>query len=127
LFNTTIVDRYLPIRHAYRTTIDFGDLNMTQSRRKKHSLPLAGKLHHCCKMNCHRPLPLHHPTSFTNGLCERHFVSIDLPTNDNDDTNVANYLTNESKEKQIQQTEKQYEPLRGDTRLTREVFDGRQW
>ncbi|UJR28919.1 hypothetical protein I4U23_010137 [Adineta vaga] len=100
---------------------------MTQSCRKKHSLPLGSKLHHCCKVKCHRSLPLNHPTMYTNGLCERHFFLIDLPMNDNDDVNVDNYLTNESNKKQIQQTKKQYEPLQGDIRLTREVYDGCQW
>jgi hypothetical protein len=32
-----------------------------------------------------------------------------------------------SKENQIQSTKNHYEPLRGDTRITRQVFDGCQW
>ncbi|CAF1617011.1 unnamed protein product [Adineta ricciae] len=98
---------------------------MTQLRRKKHSLHKESKLHHCCKVICHRSLPLNHPAMYTNGLCERHFFLIDLPTID--DVNVDNYLTNESNEKQIEQTEKLDVPLCGDIRLTREVYDGRQW
>lgn len=100
---------------------------MTQSRRKKHSLHNESKLHHCCKVTCHRSLPLNHPAMYTNGLCERHFFLIDLPTNDNDNVNVDNYLTNESNEKQIEQTEKRDAPSCGDIRLIREVYDGRQW
>ncbi|CAF0712432.1 unnamed protein product [Adineta steineri] len=102
---------------------------MTQSRRKNLSAPKANKLHHCSKVKCHRSLPLNHPISYTNGLCERHFFLIDLPSiDDNNNDNINNsYLSNESKEKQIQQTKNQYEPLRGDTRIIREVFDGCQW
>ncbi len=95
---------------------------MTQTDRKNISSPVANKSHHCSKVNCQRLLTLKHPPSYTNGLCERHFFLIDLPSNIDD-----NCLNNMSKENQIQSTKNHYEPLRGDTRITRQVFDGCQW
>lgn len=95
---------------------------MIQTHCKNILLPVANKTHHCSKVNCQRLLTLKHPISYTNGLCERHFFLIDLPSNTDDD-NDNNYLTDTSKEEKIPSTK----PLRGDTRTTREVFDGRQW
>lgn len=89
----------------------------------------------CIKDNCNRLLPWNHPTLYTNGLCERHFFSMDLSLNDDDnsningDTNNSNCLISQSisKEKHIYSTINQYKPLRGDIRKTREIFDGHQW
>ncbi|CAF3518280.1 unnamed protein product [Rotaria sp. Silwood1] len=102
---------------------------------------LVKKSHRCAKAKCNRSLPRSHPISYSNGLCERHFFSIDLSSsddddddndNDNDDTNSNNHkLIVESKllskENHINSTNNQYQPLRGDIRKTREIFDGHQW
>jgi hypothetical protein len=95
---------------------------MKQIHRKKDSLPVANKSHHCSKVKCHRSLPFNHPISYTNGLCERHFFSIDLSSSDDDDDNIN--LTNESK---VSSKKNQSQPLRGDIRNTREIYDGHQW
>ena len=102
---------------------------MKKLHHKKNTLPIANKSHHCSKVKCHRSLPFNHPISYTNGLCERHFFSIDLSSSDDDDDNIN--LTNESKlsseKKQIYAIKNQFQPLRGDIRNTREIFDGHQW
>ncbi|CAM4860388.1 unnamed protein product [Rotaria socialis] len=54
-----------------------------------------------------------------------------LPSSDDDDTNSNNNLIDElkilSNKKCIYSTNNQYQPLRGDIRNTREIFDGHQW
>src|SRR5689334_14042617 len=104
---------------------------MAQTHHQNISLPIANKFYRCSKVKCYRSLPLNHPISYTNGLCERHFFSIDLSSSDDDDDNNNNNLTNESKlsstKRQISSAKNQYQPVRGDIRKTREIFDGHQW
>jgi hypothetical protein len=102
---------------------------MTSIRHKNISLPVANKSHHCIKVECRRSLPINHPMSYTNGLCERHFFEMNLSSNDDDDKNINlnNKSKLSSKEKKIYPIKHRYQPLENDIRQTREIFDGRQW
>ncbi len=94
---------------------------MSKIPSKNSSLPEAIKSPRCFKVKCRRSLSRHHPISYTNGLCERHFFAIDLSPNDDINSN------NKSKEKKISSIKHHYQPLRDDIRKTHEIFDGRQW
>ncbi|CAF3908044.1 unnamed protein product [Rotaria sp. Silwood2] len=107
---------------------------MTEIHQQNIKSSVVNKSQRCAKAKCNRLLPWNHPISYSNGLCERHFFSIDLSSSDdddNDDTNNNNNLIHESrllsKEKTFYSTNNQYQPLQGDIRKTREIFDGHQW
>ena len=105
---------------------------MTQNRHKNISLPVANKSCHCMKVKCYRSLPSNHPISYTNGLCERHFFSIDLSSSDDDDhDNTSNKLMNKSKlsfkKEEISSKKNSYQSLQDDIRKTRQISDDHQW
>ncbi|CAF1335408.1 unnamed protein product [Rotaria magnacalcarata] len=108
---------------------------MTEYHHQGIRSSVVNKSYRCIKAKCNRSLPWNHSTSYSNGLCEQHFFSIDLPSSDDDDddddTNSNNNLIDElkilSNKKCIYSTNNQYQPLRGDIRNTREIFDGHQW
>ncbi|CAF4073803.1 unnamed protein product [Rotaria sp. Silwood2] len=107
---------------------------MTEIHQQNIKSSVVNKSQRCAKAKCNCLLPWNHPISYSNGLCERHFFSIDLSSSDdddNDDTNNNNNLIHESrllsKEKTFYSTNNQYQPLQGDIRKTREIFDGHQW
>jgi hypothetical protein len=102
---------------------------MSQIRPRYISSSLTNKSHRCFKAECRRSLPLNHPITYTNGLCERHFFSIDLPSSGDDDDDKNNNLINESKllSKENESIKNQFQPSRGDIRKTREIFDGHTW
>lgn len=77
---------------------------------------------HCSKRHCPCPVSNRHPIWYTNGLCERHFFEMNLPS---DDVHLQSKLL--SKENVMISMNDQYQPLPDDIRQTREIFDGRQW
>ncbi|CAF0778930.1 unnamed protein product [Rotaria sordida] len=106
-------------------------VQMTEIHQQNIKSSVVNKSHRCAKAKCNRSLPWNHPISYSNGLCERHFFSIDLSSSDDDEINSNNNLTNKSKllskKSHIYSTNNQYQPSRGDIRKTREIFDGHQW
>lgn len=91
---------------------------MTQT----HHQNKANKSHHCLKIHCPYLLSSqHHPTWYSNGLCERHFFEMDLlPTDIDRNLNKKSKLS-------LKEKKNHYQPLRDDIRKTREIFDGHQW
>ena len=78
----------------------------------KTPIKMTNKTPRCGKIDCSNFLSSrHHPTWYSNGLCERHFFEMDLDRN----------LTKKNS------IHHRYQPLRDDIRNTREIFDGHQW
>ena len=100
---------------------------MTHTRRRARRLSsdLAKKSTRCGKAGCQRSLPLNHPASYTNGLCERHFFSMDCSSSDDEQRTDRTELSRREEETKVIDTPLQ--PIRGDVRQTRETFDGHQW
>lgn len=89
----------------------------------------------CAKKNCQRRLPSNHPAWYTNGLCKKHFYSIDCSSSDDDEdeshTDPMNPLPIamdlSSSESSIISIQKDFQAVRGDIRETREIFNGQRW